>query len=65
MVQDRSTYRGYVIGVKREGRFWFVSVSPSRADLPILHHYSFEIVVSETEAIMAEAKSRVDQVLDS
>jgi hypothetical protein len=64
MPQDRSTYRGYVIGVKRKGRLWFVSVSPSRADLPILYHYSFEIAESETEA-MAEAKSQVDRVLAS
>jgi hypothetical protein len=63
MPQGRSKYRGYAIGVERKGRTWLVSVSPTRADLPILHSYSFEPVVrSETEAV-AEAKSRVDRVL--
>jgi hypothetical protein len=63
MLCHQSTYRGYIIGVERQGSIWFTTASPKTPDLPIMDCYtSMATAKSETEAL-AEAKSRVDGVL--
>jgi hypothetical protein len=63
MLCHQSTYRGYIIGVKRKRSIWLITVSPKTPDLPILHRYSTETrAQSETDAI-AQAKGRVDRQL--
>ena len=63
MLCHQSIYRGYTIGLERQGSIWFITASPKTFDLPILRCYCSKATAqSETDAI-AEAKYRVDRVL--
>jgi hypothetical protein len=63
MLGHQSTYRGYTIGVERNGGIWLITTSPKTPDLPILHRHSSETrAQSEIDAI-SEAKGRVDRLL--
>jgi hypothetical protein len=63
MLCHQSTYRGYTIGVERNGGIWLITTSPKTPDLPILYRHSSETrAQSEIDAI-SEAKGRVDRLL--
>jgi hypothetical protein len=42
MLCHQSTYRGYTIGLERNGGIWLTTASPKTPDLPILHRHSSE-----------------------
>src|ERR671918_520949 len=49
MEQHETQYRGYNIKAKHRGQDWFLSVTPSRPDLPLLRRYSFRAKVISAE----------------
>jgi len=63
MLCHQSTYRGYIIGVKRKRSIWLITVSPKTPDLPILHRYSTETRAQSERDAIAQAKGRVDRLL--
>ena len=63
MSQRDAVYRGYTIRAEPRGRYWNVSVSPMRADLPILFEHSFAEPISDWENVIGEAVRRIDLAL--
>ena len=64
MEQHETQYRGYNIKAKHRGQDWFLSVTPSRPELPLLRRYSFRAKVISAEDAICQAKRRVDWLLD-
>ena len=58
-----AVYRGYTIRAEARGRYWDVSVSPMRPDLPILFKESFAAPLSDWENVIGEAVRRIDRAL--
>jgi len=63
MLCHQSTYRGYTIGLERNGGIWLTTASPKTPDLPILQRHSSETRAQSGADAIAEGKGRVDRVL--
>ena len=56
-------YRGYEIIPRREWSQWFVSVYPTRPDLPILSRSTLRTLMPQKDEALAEGKRTIDCVL--
>jgi hypothetical protein len=60
---ERWTYRGYQIEPRREWSHWYVSVSPTRPDLPLLPQSTLQTFMPRKDDAVAEAKDCIDRIL--
>jgi hypothetical protein len=56
-------YRGYDIHPQRQWSSWCVSISPSRADLPLLPRSTLDTLTAQKQDALDEAKKTVDRTL--
>jgi hypothetical protein len=61
--QDR--YRGYDIKMQRRDLCWFVTLRPSRTDLPKFQRHSFKTATQSQREALSQARQRVDHVLSA
>jgi hypothetical protein len=57
-------YRGYEIAVEPNGQGWRVWAHPRHPDLPITRHQSFHVDADSTEDALAEARQKIDSLLE-
>src|SRR5688572_11236863 len=65
MTKRTTTYRGYAIDGSLNERGWCVEVHPRTPDCPILSQGTFKVASHSWNSVLADAYSRVDQVLDN
>ena len=58
-------YRGYDILPNRQWSQWCVSVHSTRVDLPLFSRSTLRTLASRKEEAVAEAKQRIDRLLQS
>jgi hypothetical protein len=58
-------YRGYEMVPRCELSHWFVSIHPTRPDLPLSAHSTLTTRAGSKEDALTEAKERVDAILSS
>lgn len=58
-------YRGYEIVPNRQWSQWCASVYTTRADLPLFSRSTLRTLASRKEEAVAEAKQRIDRLLQS
>ena len=56
-------YRGYDIVPMRQWSQWCVGIYPTRADLPILARSTLSTLSPRKDAVVAEAKEKIDRIL--
>jgi hypothetical protein len=59
----KAQYRGYKIEMERRDLCWFVSVSPTSAELPRLSSNPFHTMTQSERAAMKQARQHVDHAL--
>jgi hypothetical protein len=62
--QRQARYRGYDILMQRRDLYWMVTMKPSRPELPVFQRYSFQTATQSEREALAQAKRRVDHVLE-
>jgi hypothetical protein len=65
MNREICRYRGYEMVPRCELSHWFVSIHPTRPDLPLSAHSTLSTQAGSREDALIEAKERVDAILSS
>jgi hypothetical protein len=62
--QRQARYRGYDILMQRRDLYGMVTMKPGRPELPVFQRYSFQTATQSEREALAQAKRRVDHVLE-